>query len=133
MLPNCNRPVAGVVVTERGLALELIMIVWTGRINFSARLCTVLLVAFIFSGLCGLPASAGDDTWIFRRSYFSHVLPPEVQARYPIPVSRSAYRLPLVDVYPGFSVQGVERYNTILLDHGNDVMIYRQFWMQFKP
>jgi hypothetical protein len=97
------------------------------------RLVLVALLAAGFSALGVRPASAGDESWVFRRSYFSHVLPPEVQARYPIPVSRSAYRLPLVDVYPGFSVQGVERYNTILMDHGNDVMIYRQFWLQFKP
>jgi hypothetical protein len=104
-----------------------------GRSRLSVRLCVTLLVAAGLSVLAIGSVTAGDDSWVFRRSYFSHILPPDVQAHYPIPESRSAYRLPLVDVYPGFSVQGVERYNTIIMDHGNDVMIYRQFWVQAKP
>jgi hypothetical protein len=109
------------------------MNVRTGKTPLSVRLCITLLVAAGLSALALRPALADDEGWMFRRSYFSHVLPPAVQARYPIPESRSAYRVPLIDVYPGSSVQSVERYNTILLDHGNDVMIYRQFWVQFKP
>ena len=109
------------------------MIARTGRSRFSARLCAALLAVIALCAFANRSASAGDESWMFRRSYFSHVLPPEIQARYPIPESRSAYRLPLVDVYPGFSVQGVQRYNTILLDNGNDVTLYRQFWFQVKP
>lgn len=109
----------------------------TGRKSeWSTRLGVTLLVAAGLSAIAASPASADDRGWIFRRSYFSHVLPPEIQARYPIPESRSAYRLPLVDIYPGVSVQGVQRYNTILLgngQNGTDMTIYRQFWLQAKP
>jgi hypothetical protein len=106
---------------------------WARKSTWSGRLGVTLLVTAGLSAFATNSASADDRGWMFRRSYFSHVLPPEVQARYPVPESRSAYRLPLVDIYPGVSVQGVQRYNTILMDHGNDVMIYRQFWLQVKP
>jgi hypothetical protein len=105
----------------------------TGKSQSSTRLCVTLLVTAGLNVFAVRPAKGDDQGWVFRRSYFSHVLPPEVQARYPVPESRSAYRLPLVDVYPGFAVQGVQRYNTILLDQGRDVTIYRQFWLQYKP
>jgi hypothetical protein len=103
------------------------------RTTWSLRLGVTLLVTAGLSAFATNRATAGDDNWVFRRSYFSHVLPPEVQARYPVPQSRSAYRLPLVDTYPNSSIQSVQRYNAILMDHGNDVMIYRQFWLQVKP
>lgn len=105
--------------------------VWLGRLGVTL-LVTAGLSAFAVSSA----AAADDGSWIFRRSYFSHVLPPEIQARYPVPESRSAYRLPLVDIYPGVSVQGVQRYNTIILGNGpngTDMTIYRQFWLQVKP
>jgi hypothetical protein len=108
------------------------MTVSTRKSRLSIRLfaCAIALAA---AGFFSASAGAGDDNWIYRRSYFSHVLPPEIQARYPIPVSRSAYRLPIVDMSPSFGAQGVERYNTIYLDHGNDVMIYHSFWVQGRP
>jgi hypothetical protein len=106
---------------------------WARKSTWSGRLGVTLLVTAGLSAFAANSASADDRGWMFHRSYFSHVLPPEVQAHYPVPESRSAYRLPLVDIYPGVSVQGVQRYNTILMDHGNDVMIYRQFWLQVKP
>jgi hypothetical protein len=108
----------------------------TPKSAWSARLGVTLLVTAGLNAFAANPAWAGDDNWVFRRSYFSHVLPPQVQARYPVPESRSAYRLPLVDIYPGVSVQGVQRYNTIILGNGSngtDYAIYRQFWMQVKP
>jgi hypothetical protein len=103
------------------------------RSRRSVRLCVTLLVTVGLSAFTLAPAAADDTGWVYRRSYFSHVLPPEVQARYPVPVSRSAYRLPLVDTYPGFAVQEVQRFNAIQFDHGNDTTIYRQFWVQVKP
>jgi hypothetical protein len=77
-------------------------------------------------------ATADDQGWMFRRSYFSHVLPPEIQARYPVPESRSAYRRPIVNLSPGFGVRGVYRYNPIEIYDGRstDVTIYRQYWFQ---
>jgi hypothetical protein len=105
----------------------------SGKSRSSVRLCITLLVTVGLSAFGLAPAAADDTGWVFHRSYFSHYLPPEVQSRYPVPESRSAYRLPLVDTYPGFAVQGVQRYNTIQFDNGNDTTIYRQFWIQFKP
>jgi hypothetical protein len=108
----------------------------TSKSAWSARLGVTLLVTAGLSAFSASPALGGDDSWVFRRSYFSHVLPPQIQARYPVPESRSAYRLPLVDTYPGVSVQGVQRYNTIILGYGpngSDTTIYRQFWLQVKP
>jgi hypothetical protein len=88
-------------------------------------------------GLCQFAnrASADDHGWMFRRSYFSHVLPPEIQARYPVPESRSAYRRPLVNLAPGFGVRGSYRYNPIEIYDGRstDVEIYRSFWFQTEP
>jgi hypothetical protein len=103
---------------------------------WSGRLGVTLLVTAGLSAFAVNSAAADDGSWVFRRSYFSHVLPPQVQARYPVPESRSAYRLPLVDIYPGVSVQGVQRYNTIILGNGTngtDTTTYRQFWLQVKP
>jgi hypothetical protein len=119
------------------LVMNTVATITTGRKSaWSTRLGVTLLVAAGLSAIAASPAAADDDNWVFRRSYFSHVLPPEIQARYPVPESRSAYRLPLVDIYPGVSVQGVYRYNTIQLGNGpngTDTTIYRQYWLQVKP
>jgi hypothetical protein len=109
---------------------------WARKSKWSGRLGVTLLVTAGLSAFATNRAAADDNGWIYRRSYFSHVLPPQIQARYPVPESRSAYRLPLVDIYPGVSVQGVQRYNTIILGNGStgtDTTIYRQYWLQVKP
>jgi hypothetical protein len=108
---------------------------WLKKFASMARLTGTLAVVI---GLCQFAsnrAAADDQGWMFRRSYFSHVLPPEIQARYPVPESRSAYRRPLVNLAPGFGVRGSYRYNTIEIFDGNstDVEIYRQFWFQTEP
>jgi hypothetical protein len=108
---------------------------WLKKFASMARLTATLAVVI---GLCQFAsnrAAADDQGWMFRRSYFSHVLPPEIQARYPVPESRSAYRRPLVILAPGFGVRGSYRYNTIEIFDGNstDVEIYRQFWFQTEP
>jgi hypothetical protein len=100
-----------------------------------ARLTAALAVV---SGICvcaANPAFADDQGWMFRRSYFSHVLPPQIQARYPVPESRSAYRRPLVNLSPGFGVRGSYRYNPIEIYDGRstDIEIYRSFWFQTEP
>src|SRR5579859_1952128 len=108
---------------------------WSKKFASTARLTATLAVVI---GLCHCAtgrASADDQGWMFRRSYFSHVLPPEIQARYPVPESRSAYRRPLVNLAPGFGVRGSYRYNPIEIFDGRstDIEIYRQFWFQTEP
>lgn len=97
-------------------------------------LAAAFAAAAVLAAFTPRPAPAGDDSWVYRRSYFSHVLPPDVQAQYPVPDSRSAYRIPYVDTSPGFGVRGIYRYNPVIIYDGraNDVTIYRQFWLQFE-
>jgi hypothetical protein len=94
--------------------------------------CAALGVA---NGWWGSQAAAGDGEWVFRRSYFSHVLPEDLQARYPQPESRSAYRLPFAYEAPGAGIHGVYRYNNIQIFDGRsmDTTIYRQNWFQLQP
>jgi hypothetical protein len=98
------------------------------------RMATLAILSGLWLSAAGT-ARADDQGWMFRRSYFSHVLPPEIQARYPVPESRSAYRRPLVNLAPGFGVRGSYRYNPIEIYDGRstDVEIYRQFWFQTEP
>jgi hypothetical protein len=108
---------------------------WNQKLRFITRLLATLAVAVGTSQIAPRSASADDQGWMFRRSYFSHVLPPEIQARYPVPESRSAYRRPLVNLSPGFGVRGSYRYNPIEIYDGRstDVEIYRSFWFQTEP
>ncbi len=98
------------------------------------RLAVTLAIALI-AGLVANSSASADESWMYRRSYFSHVLPPQIQARYPVPESRSAYRRPYVNLSPGFGVRGSYRYNPIQIYDGQstDVEIYRQFWFQTEP
>jgi len=110
----------------------------SGRSKEFVSLARLTAMLALVIGLCQLAnnrAAADDQGWMFRRSYFSHVLPPEIQARYPVPESRSAYRRPLVNLAPGFGVRGSYRYNPIEIFDGRstDVEIYRQFWIQTEP
>jgi hypothetical protein len=114
---------------------EVAMVVRSERIRQLIRQCVGVAATTLVACLTVPSASAGDN-WVFRRSYFSHVLPPEVQARYPVPESRSAYRLPLVDLNPSISIQGIYRYNSINIYDGigsYDNTIYGQLWLQVKP
>jgi hypothetical protein len=115
--------------------LEVAMIVRTANIRCWARACRIFAASVLLVCLTAPWASAGDN-WVFRHSYFSHVLPPDVQSKYPVPESRSAYRLPLVDLSPSIAVQGIYRYNTINIYDGAgsyDTTIYGQYWIQAKP
>ena len=56
--------------------------------------------------------------WMFRRSYFSHAVPPELAERHPVPASLSAYRPAIVSPYPGFALQGVTRFNNVVIPNG---------------
>jgi hypothetical protein len=108
---------------------------WTKRLRAIARLTVIFVAGLGLSHVAASTASADDQGWMFRRSYFSHVLPPEIQARYPVPESRSAYRRPLVNLNPGFAIRGSYRYNPIEIYDGRstDVEIYRSFWFQTEP
>ena len=79
--------------------------------NIAKRSIVTGLLAGSLAIVCTQDASAG--TWMFRRSYYSHVLPPDVAANYPQPESRSAFRRAVPSPNPSFSVRGGYRYNTI--------------------
>jgi hypothetical protein len=96
-----------------------------------ARICVVLLAVWMVMRREVCLADDSDSSWIFRRSYFSHIYPPEVQMRYPIPVSRSAYRLPLVNTTPNFGVRSTYRLDTINIR--GDMTLYEQFSTQVEP
>jgi hypothetical protein len=108
---------------------------WNQKLGVLTRLTATVVVVVGIGQSAIRSASADDQGWMFRRSYFSHVLPPEIQARYPVPESRSAYRRPLVNLSAGFGVRGSYRYNPIEIFDGRsvDVEIYRQFWFQTEP
>ena len=95
-----------------------------------------ILIAFAVTAIAVLSsansANAGD--WIFRRSYYTHEVPPHLRAQYPLPYSRSAYRRAVVGTLPGFSVQGGFRINRIFLRNGNsnDTTIIREGWFQLR-
>lgn len=73
--------------------------------------------------------------WMFRRSYFSHEIPPELAGRYPVPVSYSAYRPAVISPYPGFAVNGARRFNRVLIQSGNslDYTILRSDSFRIQP
>ena len=95
-----------------------------------AAIC--LLLAFAVLSADGRTAAAGD--WRFRRSYFSHRTSPQMQAAYPPPRSRSAYRPAYVSQMPGFSFESGYRINRIQINVGNssDTTIIREGWIWFR-
>lgn len=111
------------------------MILGIGKSGRLGRRATVLALFGALVALCARPSLGDDSSWIYRRSYFSHNLPPSVQAQYPVPESRSAYRIPMVYESPGAGIQGVYRYNPIIMYDGrsSDVTVYRQNWFQLQP
>jgi len=78
-------------------------------------------------------ATAGD--WIYRRSYFTHGVPPEEPGFVPYPESRSAYRRAFVNASPGFAVRGGYRFNRIYMRDGlsTDLTVIREDWFQVRP
>lgn len=72
---------------------------------------------------------------MFRRSYFSHPVPPELAYKYPVPVSLSAYRPAIVGPYPGFAVQSIQRFNNVVIPNGAslDYTLLRSNTMQRLP
>jgi hypothetical protein len=78
---------------------------------------------------CSEIASAED--WMFRRSYFSHDLPEGVAANYPVPTSRSAYRI--AQYRDGFGINSAYRVNNYVIVNGDrvDRTYYREGWIEF--
>ena len=83
--------------------------------NSTSRYGTWLIAAVVFLATAE-PGDASD--WMFRRSYYSHPIPPELAYKYPAPVSLSAYRPAIVGPYPGFSVQSIQRFNNVVIPSG---------------
>ena len=78
-----------------------------------------VLISLAIIYVCSSEANASD--WMFRRSYFSHPVPPELAYKYPVPVSLSAYRPAMVGPYPGFAVQSIQRFNNVVIPSGASV------------
>lgn len=97
------------------------------------RLAVVVMALFIGLPWGAEPVQAGG--WMFRRSYFSHALPPGAPVEYPLPNSRSAYRSAYVGNKPGFSVYGAYRINRIRIRSGNsvDTTILRENRFEIRP
>jgi hypothetical protein len=73
------------------------------------------------------PADAGD--WMFRRSYYSHNVGPNVLDD--AAPSRSAYREPWVGAHPRFAIRGGWRFNSFVLQNGTnsvDRTFFRENW-----
>jgi len=86
--------------------------------NSSTRFARVFIAVAVVA-LCQSHADASD--WMFRRSYFSHPIPPELAYKSPAPVSLSAYRPAVVGPYPGFAVQSIQRFNNVVIPSGASV------------
>lgn len=97
----------------------------------------LLLLCLLAAGyVAAVPAdTCGASDWIFRRSYFSHDVPPELAGHYPTPVSYSAYRPAIVSPYPGFSINGARRFNRVLIQSGNslDYTLLRSDSFRLQP
>ncbi|MDA1014296.1 MAG: hypothetical protein O3A00_07560 [Planctomycetota bacterium] len=77
--------------------------------------------------------SANAGGWMFQRSYYSHNVAASEQQSFPRPNHRSAYRRPVYDSSPGFSVRSGYRYNRYQLrsgTDGSDVTVIREGWIQ---
>lgn len=92
----------------------------------------VCLLGFV---ICADDSACHANEWLFRKSYYSHNLPPEVRKEFPRPPSRSAYRHAYAGTGTGFAIRGVSRWNYIRTGTGGnaDVTLYRQNWFQIQP
>ncbi len=95
----------------------------------------ILFVILFCVGMSVSANSASAAEWMFERSYFSHALPPEVQAQYPVPASRSAYRQAARGTTPGFAIRGVQRWKWTTMRSGNsyDTTLYRSTFVEQNP
>lgn len=86
---------------------------------------------FVFLPAC--PLDAND--WIYRRSYYSHGLPPEDAPQHPLPHHRSAYRPAYYREAQGFSIRSAYRINNYVIRSGprTDRTIYQEGYVEFEP
>ncbi|MDZ4688603.1 MAG: hypothetical protein SH850_26315 [Planctomycetaceae bacterium] len=83
----------------------------------------------------GTGVAFADDDWMYRRSYFSHALPPGSEPVYPLPAQRSAYRPAYYREAFGFSVRSAYRVNNYVIRSGNrtDRTLYQEGYIEFNP
>jgi hypothetical protein len=103
----------------------------TKRINIATLAASLALAATAGA----YPASAPAGELMFRRSYFTHAIPPELEGLYPIPESRSAYRPALAGATPGFAIRGAYRFDRMFLRSGSstDLTVFRGDWYEINP
>ena len=109
------------------------VLILMGRVRVRGRaLQTALLLAV---SVTALPSTAKSEDWMYRRSYFSHMLPPGVPPEYPLPESRSAYRPAFYREALGGSVRSAYRINNYIIQNGprSDRTFYREGYIEFNP
>ena len=81
------------------------------------------------------PAEVNAENWVFHRSYFSHQLSPEMAATAPMPVNRSAYRIPTKPYNTGGTVRWSWRSNRINLSSGSshDTQVLWERSVEYRP
>lgn len=101
---------------------------------FRTRTLACLLLLSVAT-VVGMATEAQAEHWMYRRSYYSHQLPPEIQSQYPLPLSRTAYRPTFMRSGPGYNVRGGYRIKRFFLRSGNstDMTIYREDWFEARP
>lgn len=95
-----------------------------------------LALSLVVTGFAAFAENVHADDWMFRRSYYSHVVPGEPPPpAESVPQIRSAYRSPYVGTQPGFAVRGVYRFNRISIWSGNsnDTTYLREGWFNTRP
>jgi len=101
-------------------------------LHFRGFAALLLVAAATMAG--GAKPARGED-WMFRRSYFSHMLPPGAPPVYPLPESRSAYRPAYYREALGGSVRSAYRVNNYVIQNGarSDRTFYREGYIEFDP
>ena len=104
-------------------------------IAISRKLVWAFALGVFLALLAGCATEARAGGWMFRRSYYSHEIPPEKAADYPRPQSRSAYRRAITGYGPGAAIRGGYRYKHILMRSGNstDLTVIRENWFDLLP
>jgi hypothetical protein len=99
------------------------------QINAVLRGLALLSLLAVF----GSASPVQSDDWMYRRSYFSHALPENLPPNYPLPVSRSGYRV--AHYREGFGVSTGYRWNNYAIQNGArvDRTLYLEGWVEMLP